>query len=297
MKRIIIIIIGIACIGAGIYFGRDFLPQLTSSKGELHVESQPDTTVFVNDENKEKTPFTQKIDPGQYDVRLVPDDQTAISMWQQSVMVNPGTQTFVKVLLGDTSTTSSWEIIVLEKLSGTETELAVSSDTDASELYLDGDFKGTTPLSFQGIAEGEHEIRLTAPGFAEKKIKVTVTEGYKLTVRTQLALVDESQMEPEPGSEEVTETPDDGALGTVIISSPTTGWLRVRSEPSTAGEEVGRIDDGEEVPYFTDEDGWYEVEFEEGERGWISGDYAEKVDESDSGEDSTNEDEEEQEDE
>ena len=66
-------------IGAGIYFGRDFLPKLTSSQGELHVESQPETTVFVNDENKEKTPITQKIDPGQYEVKLVPDDQAAIS--------------------------------------------------------------------------------------------------------------------------------------------------------------------------------------------------------------------------
>ncbi|KKS45600.1 MAG: Serine/threonine protein kinase [Candidatus Gottesmanbacteria bacterium GW2011_GWA2_42_18] len=288
MKKIIIIIIGIVLIGAGIYFGRDFLPKLTSSQGELHVESQPETTVFVNDENKEKTPITQKIDPGQYEVKLVPDDQAAISTWQQSVTVNPGTQTFIKALLGDTSTTSSWEVIILEKLSGNETELSVSSATDASELYINGNFKGTSPLSFQDIAEGEHEIRLTAPGFAEKKIKVNVTQGYKLTVRTQLALVDESQMTQEQEGEKPAQAEDDGALGTLLITSPTTGWLRVRSEPTTSGEEVGRIDDGEKVTYFTDKDGWYEVEYEEGKKGWISGDYAEKVEETNSSQNSTN---------
>ena len=202
--------------------------------------------------------------------------------------VNPGTQTFIKALLGDTSTTSSWEVIILEKLSGNETELSVSSATDASELYINGNFKGTSPLSFQDIAEGEHEIRLTAPGFAEKKIKVNVTQGYKLTVRTQLALVDESQMTQEQEGEKPAQAEDDGALGTLLITSPTTGWLRVRSEPTTSGEEVGRIDDGEKVTYFTDKDGWYEVEYEEGKKGWISGDYAEKVEKTNSSQNSTN---------
>ncbi|MCR4264425.1 MAG: PEGA domain-containing protein [Candidatus Roizmanbacteria bacterium] len=293
MKKILVIVIGLLLVGAGVYFGRDLLPQLTSNEGELHIESQPETTVFINGESKEKTTVTQKVDPGQYEVKLVPDDQAAISTWQQSVTVNPGTQTFIKALLGDTSTTSSWEVILLEKLSGSETELSVSSDTDGSELYLDGDFKGTAPLSFQDISQGEHEVRLTAPGFAEKKIKVTVTSGYKLTVRTQLALVDESQMTQEPDGQQTTPAEDNGSLGVVRIKSPTTGWLRVRSEPSTSGEEVGRIDDGEEVLYFTDEDGWYEVEYETDKKGWISGDYAEKVEETDGSQNSTNNNEEE----
>src|SRR3989344_1884831 len=194
MKNITFILIGLLIVGMAVYFGKDYIPQLTSSKGEIHVDSEPQTTVFIDGETQEKTSFTKKVDPGQYDIKLLPEDQAALSSWQQTVTVNSGTQTYIKAQLGSSTITSSWEIVTLEKLSGSETEIAISSETDSSEIYFDGEFKGTVPLSFEGVSSGEHEIRLTAPGFAEKKIKAEVFEGYKLSIRTQLALVDESQV-------------------------------------------------------------------------------------------------------
>jgi len=62
------------------------------------------------------------------------------------------------------------------------------------------------------------------------------------------------------------------------LSTPT-GFLRVRSEPSTAGEEVAQVDPGDRFPYLeTDEDtGWFKIEYEDGEEGWVSNQYAKKV--------------------
>lgn len=55
------------------------------------------------------------------------------------------------------------------------------------------------------------------------------------------------------------------------------GWLRVRSEPGLSGEEVARVDVGNTYTLIDEESGWYQIELEDGETGWVSGQYAEKV--------------------
>jgi len=61
----------------------------------------------------------------------------------------------------------------------------------------------------------------------------------------------------------------------VIIQETGTGWLRVRKEPSSSGEELGKVNVGEKLPYLgeTSETGWHQVEFE-GSKGWLSAKYA-----------------------
>lgn len=56
------------------------------------------------------------------------------------------------------------------------------------------------------------------------------------------------------------------------------GYLRVRSDPSTTGTEVGRVDVGKMFELMEENVGWYKIQYEEGKEGWISGTYAEKVD-------------------
>ena len=65
----------------------------------------------------------------------------------------------------------------------------------------------------------------------------------------------------------------------VEILETSTGFLRVRREPSTLGEEIGRVEPGEKYPLIqTDEKtGWFEIEYEEGKEGWISNQYARKI--------------------
>ena len=60
-----------------------------------------------------------------------------------------------------------------------------------------------------------------------------------------------------------------------------TGFLRVRSEPSSIAKEIGQVEPGN-VYYFLEQDtvtGWLKIEYEEGKEGWISSQYAKRVEE------------------
>jgi len=52
--------------------------------------------------------------------------------------------------------------------------------------------------------------------------------------------------------------------------------VRVRKEPSTASDEVAKVNDGEQYPLLDSQSGWYQIEYAAGQTGWISGQYAEK---------------------
>ncbi len=59
-----------------------------------------------------------------------------------------------------------------------------------------------------------------------------------------------------------------------ILDTPT-GFLRVRSEPSTTASESGRVNPKEKYPLLDEKSGWYKIKLSTGE-GWISGRYAQK---------------------
>lgn len=274
MKRVIFIIVLIILLGVGFYFGRDFLPQLTSSRGELTVQSSPKTTVFVNGESKGQTALTIPLAPGTYEVRLEPEDTSSTAPWQQQVPVGKGVETFVTVTLGPTESASTWQIITLEKTKGT-TELAIASQKDGSEIFIDGERKGTSPLSFQDLAVGMHEVRLASSGVSDTLIKLDLPKGYKVQLSAHPA-----GMEPTTATDSA--TPANGSTTTAkevkvkILETPT-GWLRVRSEPNTSGSEVAKVNPDEQFVLVDEQTDWYKIKYEEEKTGWISSQYAEKV--------------------
>lgn len=60
-----------------------------------------------------------------------------------------------------------------------------------------------------------------------------------------------------------------------IISINTTeiGFLRVREGPDTSYAEVGQVNIGATFEVFEESSGWYEIQFEPGKYGWVSGTY------------------------
>lgn len=63
----------------------------------------------------------------------------------------------------------------------------------------------------------------------------------------------------------------------IVISETGLGFLRVRSGAGTGNGEVGRVDVGDEFTVLDESNGWYQIEYEPGSQGWISGTYAEEV--------------------
>jgi hypothetical protein len=176
-------------------------------------------------------------------------------------------------------------------------------------VNLDGEPKGFTPLALDDVPEGERLITISSPGFKDETIRAKAVKGYKLVINVQLAKTTE-KVEPSP-SEEATASASPSPKGstkpspkasTKPSSSPKpsataeasasatmakpylkikdtpTGYLKVRSEPSTAGKDdtvLVKIYPGEVYKFIEANDsGWYKIEYQTGKQGWISAQYA-----------------------
>lgn len=266
----------------------------------LKVDAQPTATLFINDENKGTTPFEGNITPGEYTVKLIPESTTEnIVSWESKVVTTAGQLTYVNRVLGDSELTSAGEVLYLEKIGGKNMELTVLSSPDAADVSLSGENKGTTPLLLSELEQNSYDLTVSKSGFSARSVKIKITLGYKLTASFQLVSTGEAAASPEPsaspdGSPKA--TPKASAAATPKAtpkSTPTTsptpppkpyieildtpvGFLRVRAENSTSSEEVGRVNPGEFYSLLDEDNGWYQIEYEDGKEGWISGQYAEK---------------------
>jgi hypothetical protein len=280
------------------------LPFSKEKQAALQVTANPKTTIFLNGEHIGSSPFfDEKIKPGDYRIKLVPEasGQQVLS-WEGQVKLVGGVLTVISRDLGESEDKSSGYVLSLEpKVDKNTASVAVVTVPDGAVVSLDGEPKGFAPLNVDSVAEGEHTLVISSPGYVEKSIKAKVVKGYKLTASVQLAKM---PPEPEPESTEATasatptpspsaskkptatatprsspteESDQDTGIARpyVLIKSPDTGWVRVREEPNTTSQELAKINDGEKYKYLDTSAGWYKIEYETGKEGWISGKYAE----------------------
>lgn len=274
----------------------------------LQVTSTPKAAVFLDGEHVGSTPyFDEKLKPGDFTIKLVPESGENSLPWEARVKLSPGILTVVSRELGETIDSSSGYVLSLEEIPGKKnTSLAVVSTPDGAIVKVDGEPKGFAPISVENITVGEHLLVISSPGYVEKNIKAKTIEGFKLTASVQLAQAPESEEKEkeEEKEEEATESADlkekieketeiekeetattsaqvDDELPRpyVKIKNTPTGWLNVRSEPSTAKKDesiLTKVDPGEVFPFIeANSTGWYKIEYKDGEEGWISGQYAE----------------------
>jgi hypothetical protein len=301
MRRIITWLIALGVIGAIIWGGRSLFAN--RKKAALSVNATPKSTIFLDGEHLGQTPFVnENLKAGEYILKIVPESSgQALSPWEGRVTLVPGIMTAVNRELGLTQDTSSGEILSFELIADKNAaSMAVVTTPDGAVVSLDGEPKGFAPLSLDGLTEGEHTLTVSSPGYKEKVVKARLVKGHKLIASLQLAR-EAVVVTPETDQQEAT------ASGTTISASPSpsprasaspspkattpvstlekpyveikseaTGWVRVRKEPSTASEEVTKVDHGDQFPLLDSQNGWYEIEYETGSSGWISGQYAEK---------------------
>lgn len=265
-------------------------------KSALSVSTTPQATIFLDGEHLGQTPYyNEKLKPGDYVLKIVPESSgQALNPWEGRVTLSPGILTVVNRELGLTQDDSSGEILSFETSADKNaTSISVVTTPDGAVVNLDGEPKGFAPISLDKITEGDHILLISSPGYKDKTIKAKTIKGNKLIVSVQLAraaavpLVDaESPPEATPAASPKTSptpkaSPKTGSTITpakpyVTIDSPDTGWVRVRAEASTAGEELTKVDHGQSFPLIDEKSGWYQIEYETGKKGWISGKYAEK---------------------
>lgn len=249
----------------------------------IYIETNPASTVFINSEQEGRTPFRVTRSPGEVTLKLIPDSfQVPLSTYETRVLLVEGVETVVRWDFGEFDQASEGETISFEKTGSGETSLVIVSIPDSAEVSIDGFQKAFTPYKTSSVSVGDHTLTLRAQGFKERSFRVKIHQGYKLT-----ALVKLSEDKKQSGEANVLPEADkreDVGVGekkdVIEILTTPTGFLRVRSEPSTLATEVGKVSPGETFELLEEDEktGWYKIEYEEGgEGGWISNQYAKKV--------------------
>jgi hypothetical protein len=277
------------------------LPFIGNKKSALQINASPQATIFLKDNNVGKTPYLdENLKPGEYTIKLVPESEGELLTWQGLVKLYPGIMTAVSRNLAASEEQTSGYTVTLEPIAEKDkARISIISTPDGVVVNLDGEPKGFTPISIDDIVEGEREIVISAPGFKEETISAKAVKGYKLLIDVQLAkendidakedkeATDSADLDKEENKEadEDLEKDSEASPGAemerpyVKIKDTPTGFLNVRSEPSTSGGDetiVIKIDPGEVYKFIEANDlGWYKIEYKRGEQGWISGRYAE----------------------
>lgn len=278
---------------AGKYF---FLDQ-KSTQGELKILSSPVANIFLNDKTSGKTPYEDKIKPGDYILKLIPEGTaTDAASWQGKITIYKNALTFVDRELGVSDLTSAGVIFTTSKMKEKPKkkdtgEVEVETEPTGAIVYLDNDEKGIASLILADVAKGEHELTVYSPGFFRRTQKINVEPDFRTTGKFKLAL-DQSQKKIEDVADEATESAELKEKGqegendasksastkkeTVVVKSTPTGWLRVRAEPSISASESARVYPKDKFLLLEEKSGWYKIAYEKDKEGWISAQYADK---------------------
>ena len=63
----------------------------------------------------------------------------------------------------------------------------------------------------------------------------------------------------------------------VMINDISSGYLNVRSQPGTDNEKIGQVSSGQKFQVLAEVNGWYKIEYDQGNQGWIFSEYASPV--------------------
>lgn len=250
--------------------------------GGIMVDTSPVSSVYVNGELAGKTPLQKTYDSGEIILKLVPliTDQSLLP-FETKINLIPGVQTVVRREFGVDENSSSGDIISFEKQGGQNASLIVVSTPDNAQVTIDGVVRGFSPYKTSSISPAKHQITVKASGYSDRVMTINTVFGYQLDLFAKLS-VSKTASDPTP-----TPTSSPVTQNYVEILSTPTGYLRVRTEPGTAGEEIAQVKPGDRFLYLGEDalTGWYKIQYEEpkaglpnGISGWVSNQYSKIVD-------------------
>ncbi|HTK03941.1 MAG TPA: PEGA domain-containing protein [Alphaproteobacteria bacterium] len=281
LKVILITLLVVIVLGAVAFF---LIGYLKPKPGGISVITTPVSNVYVNNVLSGKTPFKGSYEAGILNLKLVPEtsDQNLIP-FETKLTLSPGIETVVRREFGKTEDESSGDVISFEKETGKNTSLVIISTPDNAQVSLDGVPRGFTPYKTSTISPAKHKITIAASGYTSREMTVETRQGFRLTVFAKLSKTSETENVGQ-GSEA---TPSAQTKSYVEILTTPTGFLRVRTEPGSGGEEIAEVKPGSKYPYLDTDTatGWFKIQYQDpqaglpnGIVGWISNEFARKVD-------------------
>ena len=262
-----------------------FIGYFQKNGAGILIQTTPDSTVYINDEQVGRTPYEAVREAGEVVIKLVPDSfEKPLAPFETKITLTSNVQTVINRDFGETDNLSNGAVMSFEKVGNGETSVSVISTPDAAEVSIDGSVKGFTPYKTSAITSGSHQLVLSAPGFAQKNLNISTLENYKLTAQVQLAPSDEVLSDTTEATPPPVQEPEEKSE--VEILNTGTGFLRVRAGPSTLEPEVGQVEPGKHYTILDVDKttGWFKIEFEpaqngkDAKQGWVTNQFAKKID-------------------
>ena len=268
-KKLLFIILAVVIIGIALYF---FRYPILATKGILEIKTNPKTVIFINDEQAGTTPFKREFYPQELKVKIFPVQQNSSTapIWQGTVKINPSVLTLIRQDFTEGKDQVSGEILTLNKIPDKSmAALKATSYPNKATVILDGKVKGYTPLLLKKIEAGQHTLELSLTNHQTAVLGLNMNAGYRLDCEIKLAEKEEEEKEKDSSNDQEDES------HVQILSTPT-GWLRVRQGAGVSFPEIARIKPEEEYPLLEEKDGWFKIQLNDKQVGWISGKYAAK---------------------
>lgn len=270
--------------------------------GYIQVFSTPDATVFVNARAVGKTPYTQSMPPGEYNIKLIPivdeniPTQATVVSWEGKVQVSSYQYTYIRRELKNTEVESTGEVLTIRKsanvLGVNEGEIVVETEPEGAIVSFNGRDMGVSPYLVKNVPVGLHEISVYLSRFKRRTIQLKVLPGgYATVAHFQLGLdidfdkkfefarafeASGSATLPNVPTSPPSPTPTP-AVEKVEIEDTPTGFLRVRTEGSLNGREISQARPGEIYPYLGEANGWVNIKLSDGNEGWVKAEYVKKI--------------------
>lgn len=149
------------------------------SSGSLVVTANVEgATVFIDDERVGPAPFENNdIAIGMYSVRVTKE---GYEDFLEDVRVRPG---------GEAALRASLDLL--------PPSLRVVSDVTGATVFLDREYKGTTPIDIKGVSAGKHQLTVSAEGYDMYAETVTITTGHRdVTINFEQAVAAFSESIP-----------------------------------------------------------------------------------------------------
>lgn len=261
--------------------GKYFILDKQNQEGQLKILSSPTASIFLNNiATGKNTPFEEKIKVGEYLIKIIPQGEaTSTASWQGKVMVYKNALTYINRELGSSDVTSSGEIFTATRMqtspkNSNTGEISVETEPIGAIVKLDNDEKGVAPLILSEVPSGTHELNVWLPGFFPRNQKINIDPKYRVNAEFKLAIDQSQKQEKEKQATQSTTTKT--SISVEIKETPT-GFLRVREEPSISASEEAQVKPGEKYTVLEEKSGWYRIEYKEGNEGWISAEYTEKL--------------------
>jgi hypothetical protein len=147
-----------------IYYGGE-------APGSIRVTSNPSgAKCYLDGTYRGTTPLTiGDVSAGEHSLKLT---RSGYEDWSRTVRVYSNQTTSVSA--------------ELQELLGS---IKVTSDPSGAKCYLDGKYKGTTPLTIGGISTGNHEIQVEKESYYDWKSSVNVSAGKTSSIHASLEMM------------------------------------------------------------------------------------------------------------